>query len=179
MVIQQKSIKYSIPIIWFNLFSPYFKIQTIVIILCAGLLTCKKNPANPEPENRPFVIENLGVTFGTWNKETNQAGDFLFTYDFPKIFGEFGAQTIDYQGNPKILPTMDFIIKNNAFVFAIAEGEVEHIEYQEEVNDYEFSIHSLNDPSYVIIYDHLVNLQIDVSDTIQPGDPLGNPWPWT
>jgi len=162
-----------------NLINLYFKPRTIVIILGAGLLSCRKNTIDAVQETGQFVIENLGVTFGAWDKETNQSGDFLFTADFPKIFGEFGSQTTDYLGNPKILPTMDFIIKNDAFVFAIAEGIVEHIEYQEEVNDYEFSIRSLNDQSFVVIYDHFINLQIETGDTIQPGDPLGNARPYT
>ena len=50
---------------------------------------------------------------------------------------------------------------------------------QESVNDYGFWIRPLNDPSFLVIYDHLVNLQIEVGDTVQPGDPLGNPRPFT
>ena len=74
---------------------------------------------------------------------------------------------------------MDFIIRHDALISAIAEGQVTGLVYQEESDDNEFSIQSLNDPSYTVVYDHLVNLKIQTGDRIQPGDPLGNPRPWT
>lgn len=160
------------------MFSHYFKLG-ILLICCSWFLLCKKEPSKPEPEKKPFIIENLGVTFGAWDRQTNRAGDFYFTHDFQKIFGEFGAQVLDPEWNIKELPTFDYVIRNDAFVFSISEGEVVRLFYQEETNDYDFSIRSLNDPSYDIVYDHLVNLRIKIGDRVQPGDTLGNPRPWT
>jgi hypothetical protein len=153
----------------------------IALFLLSVNYYCKKQTDTPEPQEDPFTIENLGVSFGAWDKQTNQAGDFDFSsaLQFTKIFSEFGAQTKDPQGQIKELPTMDFIIRSDAFIVAIAEGEVTRMVYQEGSADYEFSIQSLNDPSYVVVYDHLVNLKIQTGDLVQPGDHLGNPRPWT
>ena len=149
----------------------------ILLIIIAANWQCDKNTNKPDPNTEPFTIENLSVTFGKWDRVTNRAGDFYFTHDFQKIFNEFGAQVLDYNGNIKELPTMDFLIKLDASVFAISEGEVTRIEYQEGSKDYEFSIQSLNDPLFTVIYDHLVNLKITVGNQVQPGDTLGNPRP--
>ena len=152
-------------------------ICSILLILCLGLLDCDKDTTKPVPEIRPFVIENLGVKFGAWDKESNLAGDFYFTDDFQKVFSEFGAQVLDPDWNIKELPTVDYIIRSHAYIFSLSEGEVVGIVYQEESSDYEFSIQSLNDPSYIIFYDHLINLKIALGDQVQPGDTLGNPRP--
>ena len=162
-------------------FNKRFMNPVIALFLVSVSFNCKKQTDPPEPQEEPFTIENLGVSFGPWDRQTNQAGDFDFSSasQFIKIFGEFGSQTKDPQGQIKELPTMDFIIKKDALISAIAEGEVTGLAYQEQSNDYEFSIRSLHDPSYMVVYDHLVNLQIQTGDRIQPGDPLGNPRPWT
>ncbi|MBN1154457.1 hypothetical protein JXB12_05990 [candidate division KSB1 bacterium] len=151
----------------------------IIVIQFLALMRCDKDTNKPEPAKLPFVIENLGVTFGDWDRETNCAGDFYFNHDFQKVFSEFGAQVLDPDWNIKELPTFDYVIRNDAFVFAIAEGEVAVIDTQRSSGDYEISIRSLNDPSFSVYYDHLVNIRISVGDKIQPGDTLGNARPFT
>ena len=139
---------------------------------------CEKKGTDPEPEgSRPFVIENLGVRFGPWNRDTNLAGDFYFTSSLTRIMNAFGTEALDPQGNIKILPTMDFYISEDAPVLAVSEGKVVRLVYQEENNDYEFSIQSLNDPDFDIVYDHLTDLEIGLEDSVQPGDTLGHPRP--
>ena len=154
-----------------------FIIQLVYLTVSMGLVSCKKTTSTSEPESIPFKIENLGVHFGTWNRQTNEAGDFYFTRAYPRIFNEFGTRALDPEGNIKELPTMDFVIRRDAFVVSISEGEVVRIYQQEDTDDWEFSIQSLNDPSYDIVYDHLVNLRISLGDRVQPGDTLGNPQP--
>lgn len=154
----------------------------VYLILSIGFIfyckdTNKSEPTEPEPNKLPFVIENLGVTFADWDKQSNHAGDFYLTYDFSKIFSEFGAQVLDPDWNIKELPTFTYVISNDASVFSISEGQVVRIYHQEESNDYDFSIRSMNDPSYDIVYDHLVNLKIKIGDYIQAGDTLGSPKP--
>ena len=149
-----------------------------LLILCLLFLDCKKDTNKPVIEIKPFIVENLGVSFGHWNRITNSAGDFYFTQDFQKVFSEFGAQVLDPDWNIKELPTIDYVIGRDASIFSISEGEVIGIAYQEETQDWEFSIQSLNDPSYHIVYDHLINLKIKLGDQVQPGDTLGNPRPF-
>ncbi|MBN2030016.1 peptidoglycan DD-metalloendopeptidase family protein [bacterium] len=127
----------------------------------------------------PFVIENLGVRFGPWDRNTNRAGDFLFPNiaNVTKIIGEFGQAVLDPDFNVKYLPTLDFIIRVEAPIIAIAEGEVSRHYFQEGSADYEIGIRSLNDPNYEVGYDHLVNIQVEMGQTITPGDTIGYPRP--
>ena len=152
-------------------------IRRLLLICCLQFILCDKSTEKSESQKIPFVIENLGVNFAPWNRDTNEAGDFYFTNNFIKIFGEFGCQTRDPDWNIKELPHFSYILKNNATIVSISEGEVVRIYYQEESADYDFSIRSLNDPAFDIVYDHLINLRIQLGDIVQPGDTLGNPAP--
>lgn len=156
----------------------------LLLMLCLHsffVANCDKTNSQEEAETEktPFVIENLGVRFGPWDSTTNEAGDFLFLdiSNFPKIVSEFGAEVVAYDGSIKMLPTIDFIIRDDAPVFAISEGKVSRLFYQEGgewvIDDYEIGIQSLNDSNYEVGYDHLVNIQVELGDTIVPGDTLG------
>ncbi|MBD3341171.1 MAG: hypothetical protein GF353_18845, partial [Candidatus Lokiarchaeota archaeon] len=83
--------------------------KSLCLMLCAifplALFSCKDSPS--EPETKPFVIENLGVSFGPWNKSTNEAGDFLFKPYQRKVFLEFGAEVSAGGGAVKALPTFE------------------------------------------------------------------------
>lgn len=69
----------------------------------------------------------------------NTTGDFLFLNisNIKKIVSEFGVQVMANDGSLKNLPTMDFTVRENAPVCAIAEGEVFRVFSQEGSNDWE------------------------------------------
>jgi len=147
-------------------------VQILVLILLLSalfysILSCHEQNETTEPENLPFMIENLGVRFGEWDTVNNTAGDFLFLEisNIKKIVSEFGAEVVAYDGSLKNLPTMDFTIREDAPAFAIAEGEVSRVFYQEGANDWEIGIRSINDPNWEIGYDHLVDLQMEMGET--------------
>jgi len=139
-----------------------FQLSNLLILI----ISCNKQDQKEiiEPEKIPFIIENLGVRFAPWDSTTNEAGDFLFIEisNLIKIVSEFGVEVVAYDGSTKKLPTMDFIIREDTPIFAIAEGEVSRVFYQEGADDYEIGIRSLNDPNYEIGYDHLHN-ELDYS----------------
>jgi len=151
----------------------------ILILMSCGFLSCRDRAAGPEPESDPFVIENLGVVFGPWNRETGRAGDFLFRDigSIPKIVSEFGTEVVAHDGSTKRLPTIDFVVREDAPVLAAAEGRVDRIFYQEGARDWEIIVRSSNDPDFEVIYDHLVGLRVETGDRIAPGDTLGHPRP--
>jgi hypothetical protein len=155
----------------------YAKTQLIPFTLCTAALFCchgdKKN--STEPEAKPFVIENLGVTFGAYDEQTGCAGDFVFSKDWQKVFVEFGAPVLDPEGNIKELPHFTYIVKEDAGVLSICDGKVGNIYYQEESKDYEFFVRSTSDPSYEVYYDHVVDLLIKEEDRVQVGDVLAHP----
>lgn len=124
-----------------------------------------------------FVIKNLGVTFGEWDPLTDKAGSFNFVLSSDKVFLEFGAIVTDQYGNPKELPTFEYIVDKDANVFAIADGEVKTITWQDDSQDYEISVWSNTTPHYEVYYDHVLDVQISEGDLIIAGDLIGKPGP--
>jgi hypothetical protein len=147
-------------------------------LLCLFVLsTCgRKEPTSPRTGS--FVVENLGVRFGPWDRGTNRAGDFIFIPDQEKVFLEFGARVAAAEGGFKELPTFEYRIRKDAWVVAIAGGRITRLVYQEDTRDYEFSATSNLDPDFEVGYDHVRNLRIGMNQDVNPGDTLGQPGTW-
>ncbi len=126
-----------------------------------------------------FVISNLGVTFGAWDRASNTAGDFVFLEREQKVFLEFGAIVSAGGGGTKELPTFEYKIQPEAVVFAIAEGTVTRFAFQEDTEDYEFAVRSDRDPAFEVGYDHVLNPTVSPGDRVEAGDILGNPGTWS
>lgn len=153
------------------------------ILICFSLffalfaIECKKDQlVNQETE--PFIIQNLGVTFGPWNPLTMRAGDFIFSRNIGKPFLEFGAVVSTGTGDTKSLPTFEYYLHKDAYVFAIAEGRVIRFTYREDTEDFAFGATSTQDDDFEVCYDHILNPRVNDGDIILPGDTLGNPGNW-
>jgi hypothetical protein len=139
---------------------------------------CQKKSTDPDSLNGSFIIRNLGVNFGPWNPATNRAGDFLFLASENKVFLEFGAEVGTPGGGTKELPTFEYKIRKDAFVFAITEGRVNRFDYQSGTQDYEIGTVSTVNPDWEVGYDHVKNPRVGLNDELSPGDTLGNPGTW-
>jgi len=147
----------------------------ICIVFFLIILFCKKNVTVDDDVKGTFVVHNLGVTFGPWDPQTGRAGDFWFFQSEGKVFLEFGAEVIAWDGTTKELPTFEYKLRKDALVFAIAEGQVTRFAYQEDTQDYEFAVRSNENPEFEVGYDHVLNPQVGPGDLVEPGDVLGNP----
>jgi len=139
---------------------------------------CRKKGTDADVKTGTFVIRNLGVVFGPWNKSTNRAGDFLFRAGEQKVFLEFGAKVADAGGGTKELPTFEYRIDRNALVTAIAEAKITRFMYQGDTKDFEIGTRSTVDPDWEIGYDHVTNPRVALDGTVSPGTVLGNPGTW-
>ncbi len=148
-------------------------------LLCFLVLgACGRKEAT-SPGKGTFVIENLGVRFGSWDPSTNRAGDFLFVPNQEKVFLEFGARVAAAEGGFKELPTFEYRVRRNAWVVAIAEGRITRLVYQDDTADYEFTVTSNSDADFEVGYDHILNLRIGLNQSIHPGDTLGQAGTWS
>ena len=143
----------------------------------AVLTACLDDGADAQTDD--FVISNLGVTLGSWDRASNTAGDFVFLERERKVFLEFGAIVSDGEGGTKELPTFEYKIRPEAVVFAIAEGTVTRFGFQEDTEDYEFAVQSDRDPAFEVGYDHVLNPTVSPGDRVEAGDILGNPGTWS
>ena len=157
---------------------PLSKIKYLLCLLLFFLLVCCQKDDGVEVNDRPnepFYLENLGISFGPWNPETNFAGDFYFVPEQIKLFSEFGAEVLAHDGSLKRLPHFTYYARLDAPVLAASALEVYEILFQENGADYEVFTRSVNNPFYEVLYDHLVDLQVTKGEHVSAGDTLGYP----
>lgn len=159
-------------------FNLLISIPALLLAFCLCSVNCKKDQA-VNPQKEPFVIKNLGVTFGPWDAKTGRAGDFIFSKYTGKPFLEFGAVVGTGTGGTKALPTFEYYLRKDAYVFAIADGKVVRFIFREDTKDYGFGAVSTKDGDFEVCYDHILNPRVGEGDIITVGDTLGNPGNWS
>ncbi len=153
-------------------------IPLFIFSLLLILVVCKKS-TDSENNGSDLVIKNLGVTFAPWDPATNRAGDFIFMANEHKLFLEFGAIVGTGDGGSKALPTFEYRIDKNASVFAIADGKVTRLVYQQDTQDYEIGTIYRYNSDWYIGYDHVKNPRVKLNAMIFAGDTLGLPGTWS
>ncbi|MDP3697094.1 MAG: DUF5667 domain-containing protein [Candidatus Taylorbacteria bacterium] len=129
--------------------------------------------ADNKPSGKPLVIKNLGVSFEPWDKNTNRAGAFLFLQSENKLFLEYGIEVQGSDGNTKVLPTFEYRTAKDADVFAVSDGIITKIEYQQQTQDYEILIQPEANSEWTLGHDHVSNIRVSEGDNIKAGDILG------
>lgn len=133
------------------------------------------NPPDEDEEEIPFIIKSLVVDIEDWNTETNTAGAFVFTSELTKVFLEFGATVVGPDG-PKILPTFEYIVDDEAPVYSPIDGVINAVEYQEESADYEIHINPTAEVEQMtVVLDHVLNVQVSEGQSVMAGDVVGTP----
>lgn len=120
--------------------------------------------------DKDFYIYNLGIDIDS--ESFNYITEFF-------TFGE--KIETDVPGTYKILPTFEYQMSYGAplntknaelTVISPCYGRVNRIVYQEYTNDYEIDIVSPGS-RFLIVMDHVNNVQVDVGDNVIPHQPLG------
>ncbi|MBO6879445.1 M23 family metallopeptidase [Winogradskyella sp.] len=123
--------------------------------------------------NVSSALQKSPVNIGeTYNTTTNLIGNV-------NMFIGFG-QTIDV-GLPTehISPAFEYITNIDTEVRSTSHGTISSINYQEESEDYELHIILKENSAYLIIYDHVKNLEVEQGDIISSGDILGVVGNWS
>lgn len=102
----------------------------ILLISCAGTDGNQDGDADREPP----VLKNLIVAIDDYDPATQTAGDFIFQSNYNKMFLEFGAVAEGPDG-PKILPTFEYILDENARVLAPSDGIITRLDFREDSQD--------------------------------------------
>lgn len=115
------------------------------------------------PDNPP-VIKNLGINFES---------AFVFLQSENKLFLEYGAEVASSEGGTKILPTFEYRTAAGADVFAISDGIVRSVTYQDRTSDYQIHILPRENSKWTIEYDHINNPKVLVGNRVGAGDIIG------
>lgn len=133
------------------------------------------------PENPP-ILKNLGFDIEPLDKQTNLAGDLVFTKDLlfddgyisnDKVFVDFGHKDkyrTESIGNIEFW----FFVPLETNAKAPVDGRV-RIDYIEHSKDWSVSIEQNSE--WIVSLEHLVDLQVNNGDEVRVGDILGRASP--
>lgn len=121
-------------------------------------------------------MENLGVTFGVWNKTSNRSGDFQFTQAQGPAKGPISlfADSIATGSGTKLTSEIgwDYLAAGTP-VQAVSTGTVTKVMFQSDTNDYELWEQTTEGSQWTIIYDHVQGLKIVEGAHVAAGSQLG------
>ncbi len=165
---------------------------------------CNKNPGNPlcqkpfgfggmpkqtqepvKPTNSPPVLKNLGVNIDSWNKQTNLAGDLIFTKKLlfddgrvfnDKVFLDFGHKD-KYRPNDIGSIEYWFYVPLGTKLMAPTDGFVQ-VAFFNHTQDWGINIKS-KDSNWIVSFEHVVNLKVKDGDIVKAGDIVADAAPRT
>lgn len=137
-----------------------------------------------EKDDRP-VLKNMGITIEPWNKQTNLAGDLIFSKKLlfddgrvsnDKVFIDFGHKE---KYRPDDIGSIEywFYVPLKTKVRAPIDGTVE-VAFFNHTKDWGVNIRTDNS-EWIVSFEHLVNLIVKEGDTIKAGDIVGEATPRT
>ena len=145
------------------------KLTCLLFVFCITTNCKKDDGANQVSSALQIAPVSIGQTYNTTTNLIGNVNRFIG-------FGE----TIDV-GLPTehISPAFEYITKIDAKVRSTSYGVVSNINYQDDTQDYELHITLNQNTAYLIIYDHVKNLEVEQGDYVNPGDILGIVGNWS
>ncbi len=155
--------------------------------------------SSPEPENsqnvsiqsqeiqqqdgRP-VLQNLGVNIDAWNRQTNMAGDLIFTPQLlfddgrvsnEKVFIDFGSP--DGRGSESKNIEIWWFVPLHTKIRAPVSGFVT-TPFFNHTQDWGINIMATREGSqWIVSFEHMVNLEVNDGDYVNAGDVVGEAAP--
>lgn len=146
------------------------------ICLGLGLLACGDSSGG---DDTPPVVKNLPVAIAAYESATGKAGDVDFTFaelgSTGKIFLEFNGLLVDSETGPQgvRLPHLTFNLPAGTAVYSMTDGTIDVIEQNANSPDLEVRVVPAGAPAYLLTYDHLMNVTLQVGGTVSAGQKIG------
>ncbi|HLD57177.1 MAG TPA: M23 family metallopeptidase [archaeon] len=136
--------------------------------------------------NKQPVLKNLGVNIDSWNRQTNLAGDLLFTKNLlfddghisnDKVFLDFGSKD-KYRPNDIGSIEYWFYVPLGTKLQAPSDGFVQVVFFNH-TQDWGINIKSKNSNNWIVSFEHVVNLKVKDGDFVKAGDIVAEASPRT
>lgn len=142
----------------------------------------------PETENAPVekpfpVLKNLGVNIDAWNKQTNLAGDLIFSKKLlfddgrvsnDKVFIDFGHKE-KYRPNDIGSIEYWFFVPLKTKVRAPVDGKVQVVFFN---YTQDWGVNFMQEgSSWIVSFEHVVNVVVKDNDMVKAGDFIGEAAP--
>lgn len=133
---------------------------------------------NVERQAQLPVLKNLGVNIGPWNRQTDRAGDLIFTEDIlfeddyirsEWVFIEFGGT--GQRKSDSIGSNIEywFFVPLGTEVRAPVDGIVQ-IGFFEHTQDWGINFYPGEEREWIVSFEHVVDLKVKDGDRVQAGD---------
>ena len=135
------------------------------------------NETKKSIENPKQTLSNFGFNLDYYNPKTKYVGDFYFTsgkVPGDRIFTPTGHVTDE----GKFLPYPGYHLPVGTEIISPIDGVVTAVEKNEGVEDYEVHMSQNGVKDYIIAFDHLVNVKVEVEDVVVVGQKLGEVPPY-
>ncbi len=159
--------------------------------LCLIIFHTQQEPQNRQTttqenqektQDRP-VLKNLGVNIESWNKQTNLAGDLIFSKKLlfddgyisnDKVFIDFGHKE-RYRPDDKGSIEYWFFVPLGTKVRAPTGGKIQVV-YFNHTKDWGINIMQENS-NYIVSFEHVVNVAVKEGEIVIAGDIVGEAAP--
>ena len=143
------------------------RIHSFLFFLVIVLFSCGKD----EPEERDYaqpVFSACPVNIADFDSMTGRCGDVTSVMAYGEALGpERWSPAIEYYTLP------------DAGIYSVCPGYVSNIFQNPGMSDYEVWVKPSVNSVWLIIYDHVQNLEVAENQTVNPGDLLGTAGEWS
>ncbi len=148
--------------------------------LCASIFPpsdAKDEQVNANNKDEPPVLRSFGFDIGPWNKQTNLAGNLMFTKDIlfeddyiisKWVFIEFGAQGQRKSDSVGSNIEYWFFVPMGTEVIAPVDG-IAYVEFFEHTKDFGINFHA-EDSNWIVSFEHVVDVKVKDGDFVKVGD---------
>lgn len=142
------------------------------------------NTASSPPPEKPFpVLKNLGINIESWNKQTNLAGDLIFSKKLlfddgrvsnDKVFIDFGHKE-KYRSDDIGSIEYWFFVPLKTKVRAPVDGKVQVVFFN---HTQDWGVNFMQEESsWIVSFEHVVNVAVKDNDMVKAGDFIGEAAP--
>ena len=137
-----------------------------------------------DQEDKPPVLKNLGINIKPWNKETNRAGDLIFTkkliFEDDNVMNEWVFVEFGVQGQRKNDPSKNieywFHVPLGTKLHAPIDGII-HVGFISHTKDWGINIAPSTNSNWFVSFEHMTNLTVKEGDIVKAGDIVGEAAP--
>jgi hypothetical protein len=146
--------------------------------LCRKMFPPEPEKIQKERDDSPPVLQGFGFDIEPWNKETNRAGDLMFTKDIlfedsyvesKWVFVEFGGRGQRKNDPPHSNIEYWFFVPLGTEVIAPIDG-IARISYFDHAQDYGINFYPRDGSPWTVSFEHVIDVRIKDGDFVKAGD---------
>ena len=147
--------------------------------LCRIIFPAEENQVQQPAEDNKPVLKNFGFNIEPWDKNTNRAGDLIFSKDIvfedPNILSEWVFVEFGGQGQRKSDPASRnieywFFVPLGTNVMAPIDGIITDVGFFEHTQDWGINFQLKENSKWIVSFEHVIDVKVKKGDVVKAGD---------